>query len=219
MIIAIDGPAGSGKSSVALEVSKKLNLVYLDTGSMYRLITYFMINNGMLAKLDSMSDEEISKVLAKINFTLKDNTFLLDKEDVGNKIRTPEINQNISKVAQNKEIRKFLVNIQRKLGEEQDSILDGRDIGTVVFPNADFKFFLDASPEVRAQRRTIENEKKKITSTYDEILEEIIKRDEADRTRKIAPLSKAVDAFEIDTSNMTFEEVVNKVIEKVKNEA
>lgn len=219
MIIAIDGPAGSGKSSVALEVSKKLNLVYLDTGSMYRLITYFMMNNGMLAKLDSMSDEEISKVLEKINLTLKDNTFLLNKEDVGNEIRTPEINQNISKVAQNKEIRNFLVSIQQKLGEKQNSILDGRDIGTVVFPNAEFKFFLNASPEVRARRRTIENEKKKIMSTYDEILEEIIKRDEADRTRKIAPLSKAVDALEIDTSNMTFEEVVNKVIEKVKDEA
>lgn len=217
MIIAIDGPAGSGKSSVAKVIAQKLNLTYLDTGAMYRAVTYFMLTHKI--DINKLNEVELEKKLNEMELSIENNKILLNGTDVSKKIRGADITSNISEIAANGQIRGFLVNLQQKIGASGDSILDGRDIGTVVFPKAEYKFYLVASPEVRAKRRFKEYQENNVVIDFSEVLERIVKRDFADENRLISPLKQAEDAILIDTSEMKFEEVINNIIEKVKNEA
>ncbi|WP_314010757.1 (d)CMP kinase [Pseudostreptobacillus hongkongensis] len=204
MRIAIDGPSGSGKSSVAKELARRLNLSHLDTGAMYRLLGYKVYKDKL--ELDNIKD-----ILKNLDIKIEGEQFYLDGEDVSNKIRENEISKYASNVSTIKEVREYMVDLQRKISEDKDVILDGRDIGTVVFPNAEIKIYLTASPEVRAKRRFLEDG----TLDYEKILEDIKKRDFNDKNRKHSPLKKAEDAIEVDTDNMSFEEVINKIMEIV----
>lgn len=218
-IVAIDGPAGAGKGTITKLVGEKLNLLNIDTGAMYRCIALQMVRENI--KIDEI--EKIKEVLRKINIKLVNengniNVFLND-EDVTNKIRTEEVSKFVSPVSTVKIIRERMVELQRKFGEEQDIIMEGRDIGTEVFPNADVKIYLDATPEERARRRVLQNKEKGIECEYEQVLKEIKIRDERDSTREISPLRKAEDAILVDSTNMTIEEVVDeiiRVIEKVR---
>ena len=204
MRIAIDGPSGSGKSSVAKELARRLNLSHLDTGAIYRLLGYKVYK-------DKLELDNIKEILKNLDIKIEGEQFYLDGEDVSNKIRENEISKYASNVSTIKEVREYMVYLQRKISEDKDVILDGRDIGTVVFPNAEIKIYLTASPEVRAKRRFLEDG----TLDYEKILEDIKKRDFNDQNRKHSPLKKAEDAIEVNTDNMNFEEVINKIMEIV----
>ena len=188
MIIAIDGPAGSGKSTIAKLIAKDLDLVYLDTGAMYRIFTLK---------------------------TLKENVehTYLDKKDVSSEIRTTEVANNVSNIAAIKEVREKMVSLQREFSKSKNVIVDGRDIGTVVFPNADVKIFLIADAKERTNRRYKELKEKDKNISWDEIYKNILTRDEIDSTRKIAPLKKAKDAIEVDTTGKSIEEVKKIILE------
>ena len=207
MIIAIDGPAGSGKSTIAKLIAEDLGLVYLDTGAMYRLVTLKALNDGILGDL-----EEIKKMLNNLNIDIKENGFYLDNVDVSDEIRKPIVSENVSDIAAIREVREKMVGLQRKFSESKNVILDGRDIGTVVFPNADVKIFLVADAKERANRRYKELVKKGENVKIEEIYENILKRDEIDSTRKESPLKKAEDAIEVDTTSKNIEEVKNEIL-------
>ena len=207
MIIAIDGPAGSGKSTIAKLIAEDLGLVYLDTGAMYRLVTLKALNDGILGDL-----EEIKKMLDNLNIDIKENGFYLDNVDVSDEIRKPIVSENVSDIAAIREVREKMVDLQRKFSESKNVILDGRDIGTVVFPNADVKIFLVADAKERANRRYKELVKKGENVKIEEIYENILKRDEIDSTRKESPLKKAEDAIEVDTTSKNIEEVKNEIL-------
>ena len=206
MIIAIDGPAGSGKSTIAKLIAEDLGLVYLDTGAMYRLVTLKALNEGILGDF-----EKIKKMLNNLNIDIKENGFYLDNVDVSDEIRKPIVSENVSDIAAIREVREKMVDLQRKFSESKNVILDGRDIGTVVFPNANVKIFLVADAKERANRRYKELVKKGENVKIEEIYENILKRDEIDSTRKESPLKKAKDAIEVDTTKMTIEDVVKVV--------
>ena len=207
MIIAIDGPAGSGKSTIAKLIAEDLGLVYLDTGAMYRLVTLKALNDGILGDL-----EEIKKMLDNLNIDIKENGFYLDDIDVSEEIRKPIVSENVSHIAAIREVREKMVDLQRKFSESKNVILDGRDIGTVVFPNANVKIFLVADAKERANRRYKELVKKGENVKIEEIYENILKRDEIDSTRKESPLKKAEDAIEVDTTSKNIEEVKNEIL-------
>ena len=204
LIVAIDGPAGSGKSTIAKLVAKKFNFTYIDTGAMYRMITLYLLEN----KISFDNLDKIQKILNEINLDMKEDKFFLNNVDVSLKIREEIINENVSKVASIKAVRENLVKLQRKIASDKNVILDGRDIGTVVFPNAQVKIFLVASAEERARRRYNEFMEKKVEITYDEVLKSLKERDHLDSTRKESPLVKAFDALELDTTNLKIDEVV-----------
>ena len=204
MIIAIDGPSGSGKSSISKTISKKLNIQHLDTGAMYRLLALKLLKENL---------EYDKSILNKLNIKIHDNKFFLDDIDVTNKIRNNEISKKASSVSKIKEVREYMVDLQRKISGEQDIVLDGRDIGTVVFPNADIKIFLTATIEERAKRRAIEDN----SVSYEKILYDMKKRDEQDSTRENSPLKIADDAIVIDTTNIDIDTVTNKIIKIVEN--
>lgn len=220
-IIAIDGPAGSGKGTLAKGVAKRLNITNVDTGAMYRCIALEMINKNI--KLDEI--DKINKMLDDIDIQLKEKDgeqlVLLNNEDVTKKIRTKEVNDIVSPVSHIPIVREKTAEKQRKMGKDIDIVMEGRDIGTNVFPNADLKIYLDASPEKRADRRFRQNEESGIKIPYEDILDNIIKRDENDKNSDVAPLKQAEDAIYIDSSNMTIKEVEDEVIrlveEKKKN--
>ena len=215
LIVAIDGPAGSGKSTIAKLLAKKYDLTYIDTGAMYRMITLYLLENN----IDINDLKEVERVLNTVNLDMQGDKFYLDNVDVSTKIREKRINDNVSKVASIKIVRSNLVDLQRKISNNKDVILDGRDVGTVIFPNAQVKIFLIASPEERARRRYNEFLEKKIEITYDEVLKSIKERDHIDSTRDESPFVKADDAIELDSTNLTIEEVINfisKEIEKAK---
>ena len=216
-VVAIDGPAGAGKGTITKLVGEKLNLLNVDTGAMYRCVALKMARENI--KLEEL--DKIEELLKKININLinKDGNIyvFLDGEDVTTKIRTEEISKFVSPVSAIKIIREKMVKLQRQFGEEQDIIMEGRDIGTEVFPNADVKIYLDATPEERARRRLLQNEEKGIIGEYEEILKEIKIRDERDSTREISPLKKAEDAILVDSTNMTIEEVKDRIIEIINN--
>lgn len=207
MRIAIDGPSGSGKSSVAKAVAKRLGLLHLDTGGMYRTLGYKVIK-------DNLNLENIEEVLKNLDLKIVNKKFFLDGEDVSEKIRSNEVSKIASKVSSIKSVREYMVNLQREISSNNDVILDGRDIGTVVFPNAEVKIYLTASPEVRANRRYLEDG----SLSYEKILEDILKRDYDDSHREHSPLKVADGAKIIDTDNLNFEEVVEKIIGVIKNE-
>ena len=208
MIIAIDGPAGAGKSTIAKKVADSLGYVYIDTGAMYRAFTYELLTSSI-----SLSDiEEITKVLEKTNIEFKNNEIFLNNLNVTNEIRSKNVTANVSAVSAIPQVREKLVNLQRKIASESNSILDGRDIGTVVFPNAELKIFLTASVKIRALRRYNQLIAKDKNIDINEIEAEIEKRDKLDSSRETSPLIKAADAIEIDTSDLSIDEVANTIL-------
>lgn len=211
MIIAIDGPAGSGKSTIAKLIADDLGLVYLDTGAMYRLVTLKALNDGILGNL-----EKIEEMLNNLNIDIRGNRFYLDDIDVSEEIRKSVVSGNVSDIAAIREVREKMVDLQRKLSKSKSVILDGRDIGTVVFPNADVKIFLVADAKERANRRYKELIEKGENVRIEEIYENILKRDEIDSTRKESPLKKAEDAIEVDTTSKNIEEVKNEILKIIK---
>ncbi len=220
IIIAIDGYAATGKSTLAKRLANHLNYVYVDTGAMYRAVTLYILQNGWLdTKISSRNKaiQQLDKV--KIRFQLvnkKQHTFLNDK-DVEANIRTPEISDRVSEVAAIPEVRNVLVSQQRAMGIKKGIVMDGRDIGTVVFPNAECKFFLTATPEVRAKRRFLELDLAGIDTTFDKVLENVKKRDNQDSSRAVGPLVKAADALLIDVSELTIENAFNALLKVVSS--
>jgi len=206
LIIAIDGPAASGKSTTAQLLAKKLGYLYIDTGAMYRACALKAKKLG----IDINDEESIRNLLAFIDIKIENdnskNRILLDGEDVSEDIRADDISSLASAISAIPAVRYKMVELQRKMGEKGSVILDGRDIGTFVFPDAEVKFFLTASPEVRAKRRWLELKQKGVNKNFSEVLADLVKRDNNDSQRALAPLKKAEDAIEIDTSNMTIEE-------------
>lgn len=217
MIIAIDGPAGTGKGTVAKMISERLNFTYIDTGAMYRCVTLRMLRDNI--GLEQL--EKINKVLDEIEITFKnmDNKqrVYMNGEDVSELIRKPNVNELVSQVSAIKEIRIKLVEMQRKLGEAENVIMEGRDITTVVFPNADIKIYLDADIEERAKRRYKELIEKGNDVTYEETLESIRKRDKNDMQKEMGALKIAEGATVIDTTDLTPEEVFEKIKILVEN--
>lgn len=211
MIIAIDGPSGAGKSTVAKLLSNKLNFEYIDTGAMYRALAY----KAYINKIDihEGNSDKISKMLNSTTVDYYDNNIYLDGQNVEGLIRDELISINASKISALAIVRNKMVDLQRKIAENKNVILDGRDIGTVVFPNADYKFFVTASEEVRAVRRYNQLIASNNNIIFENILADIKKRDEQDSSRKISPLRIADDAILIDTSDMSLEEAVNKLVD------
>lgn len=218
-IVAVDGPAGSGKGTITKIVSEKMNLVSIDTGAMYRCVTLDCINNG----IDSSNLEGIENILNNIKIELRNEEgkqkVLLNEKDVSDEIRTAKIDNQVAKFAAIKIIRDKVTPMQRKMGETQNIIMEGRDIGTVVFPNADVKIFLDCSVEERAKRRYKQNLEKGINETFEEVLSNIKERHKLETEREVAPFVKAEDAIYIDSSNMTIQEVSDKIIEIIKQKS
>lgn len=218
-IVAIDGPAGSGKGTITKLVAEKMNLVNIDTGAMYRCVALKAIRNSIgVEEID-----KIEKMLETIKVEIKregDNQIIfLDGEDVSKEIRMPEIDSCVGKFSAIACVRNKMTPLQRKMGEKQDIIMEGRDIGTTVFPDANVKIYLDASVEERANRRYKQNQEKGIKSSYEEVLESIKQRHILETSRKISPLRQAQDAIYIDSSNMTIEEVTEKIINIIKEKS
>lgn len=216
IVIALDGPSGSGKSTVAKFLSDKLNILYLDTGAMYRATALKALNLG----IDTFDEEGVKTFINDINLEIKyidksQHTFL-DGEDVSQKIREPHMSMAASNISSLKTVRLKMVEMQRKIASDISCVLDGRDIGSYVLPDADYKFFITASPEVRAKRRFDELKAKNFDVNYDEILKDIEKRDYNDIHRDFSPLVQAKNAVYIDTSDMNIEEVTNKILSFIK---
>ena len=215
--IAIDGPAASGKSTIAKQIAKKLNITYIDTGAMYRGVTLAILKRG----IEVENVQEIRNILNNIeldfNFVNGVQHLFLDGQDVEEEIRSIEVSRNVSAVSALDFVREKLVDLQRKMAEKQSVVMDGRDIGTVVLPKADFKFFFIASPEIRAQRRYDENIARGInTQTFEELKQDIIRRDEYDSTREHSPLKQADDAIAVDTGLLSIEENVEYVLSLIQ---
>ena len=206
-IVAIDGPDGSGKGTVAKILSDECNLLYIDTGAMYRAVAYKMIKEG----IDISEEDKIVKLARNSKIEFVDGKTYLDGEDISKEIRTMEVTKIVSPVSSIVELREILVDLQRKMAENSDVIMEERDITTVVFPNATYKFYLDADVEKRAERRYKENTEKGIESSFEEILENIKKRDYNDMHKEVGSLIRTEDAHYIDSTNMTVEEVVEKI--------
>ena len=208
--VAIDGPAAAGKSTVAKRVATILGYTYIDTGAMYRAFTLYCIEKG----INCEDEAACVAVIPEVNIELKPgNLVYLNGKDVSFDIRTPIVNANVSYIASYKDIRLALVELQRKMAARHSVIMDGRDIGTYVLPNAEVKIYQIASAETRAIRRYKENQEKGIPCTLDEIREDVKKRDYIDSHRAFAPLKPAEDAIPLDTSDMSIEEVVNAIID------
>ncbi len=214
--IAIDGPAAAGKSTVAKILAEKLQFVYVDTGAMYRALTYKAQQDGLSLE----NDEQVTELLKSIMITLSPRTngqlVLLNDFDVTELIRTPEVTNSVSIVAKHAGVRKEMVERQQELAKEGGVVMDGRDIGTHVIPDAEVKIFLLASVTERAQRRHEENLIKGYSSDLEKLVEEIATRDKLDSEREISPLKKAEDAIEIDTTSLTIEEVVERILQVAK---
>lgn len=214
-IVAIDGPAGTGKGTVTKIIAQKLNLVNIDTGAIYRCVALDMLNKNI--KLDD--NEKIKRLLENINIELKEmngnQLVFLNGQDVTDEIRSKRVTECVSQVSSIKQIRIAMANLQREMGLKQDSIMEGRDIGTYVFPNADVKIYLDADVEERAKRRLIQNKEKNIDMSYEEILANIKMRDENDKKKELGALKIADDAVVIDTTHLTIDEVVQKIVDLI----
>ena len=216
MIITLDGPAGSGKSTAARLLAERLKFFHLDTGAIYRSVAYLCkLNNIPLS-----NEEEVAKVAfrMRIEFVKENNRqrVIVNGEDVSERIRTPEISIGASDVGKLKKVRQALIDVQRRFAENNNIVAEGRDMGTVIFPNADMKFYLDASDVVRAKRRQLELKEKGIEEDFEKVLEDIRLRDIQDSKRDIAPLKPAEDAIIVNTDNMGIEDVLNYLLSEVK---
>ena len=211
-IVAIDGPAGTGKGTVTKIIAEKMNLINIDTGATYRCVALDMLNKNI--KLDE--EEKIKELLENIKIEFKNvngnQLVFLNNNDVTEEIRSKRVNECVSQVSAIKQVRFAMADLQRKMGLQQNSIMEGRDIGTYVFPNADVKIYLDADVEERAKRRFLQNQEKNIDMSYEEILQNIKMRDENDKAKEIGALKIADDAIVIDTTHLTIDEVVDKII-------
>ncbi|NQU73165.1 MAG: (d)CMP kinase [Candidatus Omnitrophica bacterium] len=219
LIIAIDGPAGSGKSTVSKMVAKKLDLLYLDTGAMYRALTL----KAMQAKLDLENEKQLidmvkdTKIQIETRPRAKSIKVFLDGKDVTHKIRTPKLTDNIKYIAKVPGVRKCMVKMQRQIAAKKGAVLEGRDTTTVVFPDANYKFYLDANIAERSKRRFKDLSAICVDISIEDVKEDVRVRDESDKTRKVAPLKKAEDAICIDTTNMSIDEVVDRILSEVKS--
>ena len=217
MIVAIDGPAGSGKGTITKNVERKLGFLNLDTGATYRCVALETLRNNL--RLDQ--ETEIIKIAKNIKIEIDNkrdkDIIYLNGEDVSTKIREKEVTAIVSQVSSIISVREEMVKVQRNLAKGKNVIVEGRDIGTVVFPNADLKIYLDASEEIRAQRRYKENQEKGIDMTYEEVLENVRMRDYNDMHKKFGALKRADDAIVVDSSNLTIDEVVEKIKDIIKS--
>lgn len=215
-IVAIDGPAGVGKGTIANLVAEKFGFLNVDTGAMYRSVTLAMLRQNIGIE----EEEKIKKLLSEITIELKEENgeeiVLLNGEDVSEAIRTKEVNAFISGVSALRIVRNKMLELQRKIAEGQEVVMEGRDIGSTVFPNADVKIYLDATVEERANRRLRQNKEKGIEMSYEEVLESVKKRDLIDSTREVSPLRKADDAILIDCTELSQDELSNKVYEIIE---
>ena len=213
IIVAIDGYSGTGKSSTAKAVARALNYTYIDSGAMYRAVTYYFLQNGV----DINSPHSVGSHLKRIELTFQNNgereMLFLNGSLLDNELRTMQVNSNVSPVSAIPEVRTAMVKLQQEVGKGKRVVMDGRDIGTVVFPEADLKVFMTASIDVRSKRRQLELKEKGIDSDLKEIKKNLVHRDKIDSSRDTAPLRKAEGAMEIDSSALTFDEQVNAIVE------
>ena len=212
MVVAIDGPAGSGKGTISKILGEKCNLIYIDTGATYRCIALKVLENN----IDLNDKDAIIDIASKINikFDLDAKTYI-DDIDVSDKIRTMEVTKIVSQVSSIPEVRSYMVDLQRKMAGNNDVIMEGRDITTVVLPDADYKFYLDASVDVRAERRYIQNQEKGIVSNLEEIKKSIMDRDYNDMHKEVGSLMQTDEQIYIDSSNMTIDEVVDRIRKEI----
>lgn len=215
--VAIDGPAGAGKSTIAKMVAKKMGLIYVDTGAMYRAMALFFLRNGIDPKDENKVNSALETISVSIDFQDGEQVVLLNGENVNGFIRTEEVGNTASVTSQYPKVREKLMYLQRQLANDKDIVMDGRDIGTHVLPNANPKIYLTASSKVRAKRRYDELTAKGNDCDIDVIEKDIIDRDNRDMNREIAPLRQAEDAVLVDSSNMTVEEVEDSIIELIKS--
>lgn len=223
IILAIDGYSSSGKSTIAKEIAKKLNYKYIDSGAMYRAVTLFAIRNKIIdTKTHEVNTLKLQELIDQVHINFKYNpekerqeTFL-NEENIEDEIREMEVSENVSFISKIALVRERMVAFQQEMGSEKGIVMDGRDIGTVVFPNAELKIFMNAKAEVRAQRRFLELQEKNLEVSYEEILENVKKRDHIDETRDESPLKKAHDAVELDNSEMDREQQLNWIVDLVK---
>ena len=214
VVVAIDGPAAAGKSTISKLVAKSLGFTYIDTGAMYRAFTSYVIDKGV----DPKNEKECVKLIPEVDIVLyPDGKVMCSGKDVTRVIREQKVSSNVSYIASYKDIRLALVELQRKMAESQSVVMDGRDIGTYVLPNADVKIFMVASVKERADRRFKENMEKGITCTYEEIVEDVEKRDRIDSSRAFAPLKPAEDSILLDTSLLSIEQVHAAVLKIIKD--
>lgn len=209
--IAIDGPSGAGKSTIAKNVAKRLQIDYIDTGAMYRAIGYKILQN----KIDLEDKQALKKLLAETEIDFIQGNIVLDGEIVNDRIRTPDISRMASSASALPEVREKLVALQREMGQRKSVVMDGRDIGTNVLKDAEYKFFMTASSAERAYRRWLELKAKGEPAVLEEVEADMIQRDHNDSTRKLNPLKKAEDAMELDTTGLTIEEVTQKILEVI----
>jgi len=215
LIIAIDGPAGSGKSTTAKLVAKKLNYLYMDTGAMYRAVTLYALQNNLMGKNDEVI--ELAKCLNIVLSFDGETKIIVNGKDVSKEIRSFEVNSNVSEISAIEGVRKLLVKKQQEMGSNGGVVMEGRDIATVVFPGADVKIFLTAGIDERAQRRAKEFLEKGNDVPIEMVKENLKNRDFIDSNREVSPLTKAADSIEVDTSNTTIDEQVEKIVSAVKN--
>jgi CMP/dCMP kinase len=218
-VICIDGPAASGKSTIANLISQRLNIPYINTGNMYRAVTSVLLNSGL--DLNNLSAKSVQPILNKLKLDYKkglngDYTLFIDKAVAGSEIRIPEVTSFVSNVAALPAVRDWLMDKQRSMSDIGLILMEGRDIGTVIFPNAKYKFFLTATPLVRAKRRLGQSGETVDGATVESVAQDIAARDEQDKKRSVAPLIQADDAILVDSSDMTIEQVIEFILDKVK---
>lgn len=219
-VIAIDGFSSTGKSSISKQIAKILDLIHIDTGALYRGITYFALENC----LNDQQEIDIKSLFSKlneINLEFRPNQkvleLFLNGKNIDQEIRNPKVSNSVSIIAKQPEIRSFLLDFQRNLAEKGGVIMDGRDIGTVILPNADFKFFVTASPEERAKRRFLELQHSGIPASYNDVYQNLITRDKIDSERDVAPLKQAEDAILIDNTNLNKEDTIELILSYIRN--
>lgn len=215
--LAIDGPAGAGKSTIAKRIAKQLGFIYVDTGAMYRAMALYFLRNHIDSSESNKIEEACKSVVVTIEYKDGEQLVVLNGENVNSYIRTEEVGNMASTTSVNKAVRLKLVELQQKLAEKENVVMDGRDIGTYVLPNADVKIYLTASSKERARRRWAELRDKGIEADIDEIEKDIVERDNRDMTREFAPLKQAEDALYLDSSEMTIDEVVDQIISLIKH--